>query len=349
MRQIFLALFLVIALNSFSQTKAFWTAAWSISSKQDVDKIIENARKYNYNTIYVQTRYRGDALYFPNKKDSTYQNNEQRCYLLANTDFDPLQYFIEQTKNDSIQIHAWVTCFVITPHDLKKINSNHVFYKNKNWITADENQKTMSSQVLEGAYFDPAIDSVQDYTIQIISDIITNYNIDGIQLDYVRYPDSIYGYNKSALSKFKESQFSDFNAFKRQQINSFVNKAFIAVKSIDTNIELSVAVKSNYEQAYSRYSQDWMKWLNKNYVDKVVLMAYDKSDFEFQKKINSYGNNINKEKVVVGVRAWSEKKPYHVNKINSKLKFLTENNFKNIAFYSYYGLISNNYINAIKE
>ena len=113
-----LIVFILILTPSFAQDRAFWTTIWSCNKPEKIDKIIDNASNNGYNQIFIQVRYRGDAMYFPNKKDSSYTNNESRCYILKGSNFDPLQYAIDKAKEKNIEIHAWVPIFVVTPHTL---------------------------------------------------------------------------------------------------------------------------------------------------------------------------------------------------------------------------------------
>ena len=97
---------------------------------------------------------------------------------------------------------------------LSKIDSNHLYYTHHEWLTVDNNGDKMPYNAHEGAFLDPGIPEVQEYTLNIIKDIAINYKIDGIQLDYIRYPDSAYGYNPIALEEYRKSGSDSFPQWK---------------------------------------------------------------------------------------------------------------------------------------
>jgi uncharacterized lipoprotein YddW (UPF0748 family) len=128
-----LGLLILILFSGFSSkqktpVRAMYATVWSISSAEAIDNLLETAHKYKFNQIFFQTRYRGDALYIANRKDSTYTNTEHLCYTVKDSTFDPLAYALEKAKAYNIEIHAWVTVFVVTPHDLWKIKADHIYY-----------------------------------------------------------------------------------------------------------------------------------------------------------------------------------------------------------------------------
>lgn len=324
-----------------------WATIWSISKAENINTIFAKAKENGFNQVFLQVRYRADALYITNKNDSTYPNNEQRCYVLKESNFDPLQYAIKKSKEYNIEIHAWVPIFILTPHDLRKINNKHPYYKHRNWITYNKDGKPMAHDKTEGAFLDPGIPEVQSYLLNVLQDIAINYDVDGIHFDYIRYPDSIYGYNPLALKEFKKSSTTDFNNWKREQINSFVNKAFILIKNINPKIKITAAVFANQHKAINILSQDWKTWITNSYIDHIYVMAYNTSNVSFQKVLIGI-EDVRRDKTTIILRAWADKKPYNVRHINSKINLSKRYGFYNFGFYSYAGLTKNRYFKRIK-
>ncbi len=344
---VFLSIYLLNTPLVFSQDRAVWATIWSINTPQKIDKVISKAKQYGFNKIFLQIRYRADAMYITNKSDSLYSNNEPRSYMLKNSNFDPLQYAINMTKNTNIQIHAWMPIFVVTPHDLTKINDKHIYYTHSDWITMDKEGNIMKNDEHEGAFLDPGIPEVQQYLLGILSDVVTNYSVSGIQLDYIRYPDSIYGYNSLALENFRKSNDTIFDNWKQTQINTFVNKAYIQLKNINPELQISAAVFGNQEKAIKQFSQNWKTWVKNSYIDKVYVMAYDISNTSFEEIIKGI-DDVKREKTTIVLRAWKDKIPYYAHQINEKIVISKRYKFFNLGFYSYSGLVNNHYLKHIK-
>ena len=147
-------------------------------------------------------------------------------FVKANRISDPLYpsvltSIINKLKGTGIRIHAWITCFVD---------------QNGNWI-------------------DPKNVTNQNSIIKEITDITKNYNINGIFLDYVRYPGKAY---KTAGAT--------------NTITSFVAKVYSTVKSIKPKVAVSAALMPEGAVNSYYYGQDYSQ-LSK-YLDFLVPMVY---------------------------------------------------------------------------
>lgn len=345
-----LALILLILLFSTSakaQDRAVWATAWSINSPKKIDALLLDLSKHHFNKLFIQARYRGDALYFPNRTDSTYKNPDSLCYLLADTLFDPLAYTIEKAKQYNIKTYAWVTTFVISPHDLSKLGKNHVFFKHPEWLLETKSGRKIGYNSYEGAFLDPANNEVREYTINVLSDIVQNYEIDGIQLDYIRYPDTLYGWNEESRRLFHEDSLFDFARWKQQKINSFLNRTYIQLKSINPNVEISAAVIANRDKAINKYAQNWEFWLQNHFIDRAYVMAYNTLNASFKTLITQLNQMKQHDKMTIVIRAWQEYRRYHVSKINDKLAILKRYQFMDIGYYNYSGLKKYGYLESI--
>lgn len=346
----FFLLFFLFAFSCLCGTeKAVWATPWDIQDKQSIDQMLQKAADCGINTIIAEARYRGDALYFPNKYSSAYANDEPRHYNLADDDFDPLEYLSIACKEKNLKLIAWLTTFVITSSNVENIGLEHPYLRHNYWITYDKYGKRMPHTSQEGAFFDPAIPEVQEYLYNIYMDVVSNYKIDGIQMDYIRYPSKEYGYNPQAKAIFEQSDYTDFQEFKRDNITNFVEKIYHGAKNINPQIEVSTAVFANYDDAYYTRSQDWKAWLDEGIVDKVYLMAYAKEHEIIEKQLDFAASLGQNEKIVVGLRTWDEKNSYTGGEILAKIRLALDKNFGGIAFFSYYGIKTRNYYWFIKR
>ena len=209
----------------------------------------------------------------------------------------------------------------------------------------------MSHNSYEGAFLDPGIPAVQEYTKNVIMDIVTNYNLDGIHLDYIRYPDSKFGLNKAARKKYKNDvKYEDADSWtkwKEEQINNFVKEIYEELKKHAPHTLLSAAVIANPSEARYKYSQNWFQWLENGYIDLVFPMAYTTSDAALAGLYQIYPEKYH-QKIVPGLRSWSDDGTYRADKINSKIVLTKKYKFPGLAFYSYSGIIQNNYFKLLK-
>ena len=333
---------------SVAQDRAMWVTAWDMNTAEKVDEMLKTAHRYQFNKIFLQTRYRGDALYATNRQDSTFQNPEPRSYLLTGSDFDPLAYAIEKAKPMSISIYAWVTTFVVTPHDLRKIDSNHVYYRHPEWLVRDKTGNKIRYDAYEGAFLDPALPMVRQYTLNILADIVSNYAIAGLQLDYIRYPDTMFGWNAMSNQLEKWDSTFQFNAWRQSKIASFFNMTYITLKSINPELEISASVISDRHKAANKYAQCWWTWLDNRYIDRVYIMAYNTSNKSFTRLVKELEKSPHRNKMTLILRSWQEGRPYSAQEINQKIEICKKAGFKDLGFYNYHGLVSENYLKHIR-
>ena len=346
---IVLTMFVTISLNA--QIRAMWVPIWEITTPEKADQVISDLNKHDINQLLVQVRYRGDAAYTPNKISNFYKNNEKQYHAVKDSLFDPLDYLLAIRTNTNLEIHAWVTTFVITGHNLEKLHPEHIYFTNLELVTSNFSQEKMNYESYMGAYLDPGIPQVQKYTKNVILDLVSNYKIDGIHLDYIRYPDSHFGFAELALEAYKKDvKFQDAGAWKQwkeDQITNFVKDIYANIKKISPNIELTAAVISNLDEA-ERFSQNWVKWLQEGYLDRAYLMEYSTSTTSIEKHLNFLSNYDMNDKIVVGLRCWSTAYKYPAYKINEKIKLVNRKNFVGYALFSYTGIIESQYFNSLK-
>ena len=159
------------------------------------------------------------------------------------------------------------------------------------------------------------------YLDRIISEVIVNYNVDGVHLDYVRYPNSDYDFHSAIRNQFKRRYGTDpldvvngdrtfdpeqrfypeWIRFRARQIDSTVKDIAHRIELLDPNIRLSAAVKPHPDEAYYEYGQDWVQWLKDGIVDFVVPMSYYTENVKFATILAKSLDKVDKRKIVGGI------------------------------------------------
>ncbi len=329
--------------DSPAELRGLWVTAWDLTSPEKIDSLLVFAEEHKITQIFAHTRYRGDALYTPNRIFDTYPNSEPISYILDNSKgFDPLAYLIENSKDKEIEEHAWVTVFVATPRIMDNVSTEHLYYKQRDWFTRDFMSIEMSYESYEGAYLDPGIPEVQDYLLNVFLDIITNYQVNGIQLDYIRYPDSQFGYAPKAIETYyNNSMKNQFDLWKQEQVTRFMRRFYAEAKYRNPDLIVTAAVISDLHKARKNYSQNWTEWLDEGIIDYAYTMAYALEDNILEQELYSYHKYRNR--IVVGLRAWTdERNPYSTERILSKMQIVRDFKFAGFALFSYTGLQEKN-------
>lgn len=332
-----------------AEMRSLWAAAWDINTPQKIVKVVKTAADNDFDAIFAEIRYRGDALYKPNRYDRTFPNPEPISYFVTIDGFDPLSFLLQTAKNFNIKVYAWMTTFVVTPLYTYKLPENHVYFTHPEWICRTSDDDPMLSHIEgEGAYLDPGIPEVQRYTQDVILDVVSNYDIAGVILDYIRYPGSEYSYNSLALEHFindvTEKRYSNnYTEWKQKVISDFIRDTGSKIKFLRPDVQFAVTAKPDNHEAKYRFYQDWEQWLTFRDLDYVHLMMYTKSDISFRDTIEKNLVRLDSSKIALSLRAWDDQKTYTSAEIQSKIRYAKASGFDNISIFHFGGLVANGY------
>ncbi|MCP4231817.1 MAG: family 10 glycosylhydrolase [bacterium] len=273
----------VSAPNAASEARGRWVCPWDMNTPEKVDEIVNLAVGANFNTLFFECRYRGDALYVPNKTDARFPNPEPRSPHIGGPDegdFDPLGELVTKGHRAGLEIHAWVTVYVIA-NEKTPTGPGHPLYEHPEWLSCNEEGKVWDQYGM--AWLDPGVPEVNDYLHGLFLDIAANYDVDGIHLDYVRYSGQDMGYNPRAVAIYETetgetaSNEEVFAEWRRNQITSFIGSLYRGLIKVRPDCQLTAAVfASRKNTAYNDLMQDWGEWGRLGIVDAIVPMAYSK-------------------------------------------------------------------------
>lgn len=275
----------LVAYDHTTTPELRWVFAGGINSTY-IGSLVDRVRGANLNTIVFSVRSVADAGYI-----SSYEPLTQG----VPAGFDPLGYVIARAHDTTdgkprIQVHPLVLVYRVL------VGGNpppgHVLALHPEW--ASENYAG-EKVVSERMYLDPGVPEVQDYNLDVFTEIIRNYDIDGFNLDTIRYLQGDHGYNATALFYFRaftgrtdrpavdDPQWSDW---RRLQVTSLVRRVHAAMLRYRPNALLSVdaiCFDNAHEQIednqfYHYVYQDWPQWLRTGAIDVAMGMAYKRED-----------------------------------------------------------------------
>ncbi len=341
------------------EIRAIWVLPWSITSPQQIDKVIADALAAGQTDLFVEVRYRSDALYTPNRVPDDYPNPELRSYILADNGFDPLEYTLRKAQTQKLRVHAWVVVFNATPTHQSYLQNNFIYRNHYEWITHDSRGRKMNSGEQFGYFIDPGVPAVQDHVLNVLCDLVSGYpQLDGLHLDYIRYPSSVWGHHPISVQRYNNHVIQygpkSWNQWRTLQITEFVEKTYRQVKKINPALVVSAAVFANYDDATSSYAQDWKDWLDKGIVDCLYPMAYHVDLNEFGRQLDFMKSLEQDDRFVIGIRAWDANggslspsnyrayAGYTINNIFPRIDIVRSFGFAGVALFSYDGLIKEN-------
>ena len=332
------------------EKRLLWVVRDAMSSTESIDELIEFADENKFNHLLVQVRGRGDALYE--------SNLVPRSIRLKDADFDPLEYIISKAKPLDIKIHAWLNMYYLWSASSMPNQQNHLLYTNPDWLDNDSQKNVNVEQVLidiknksyndEGLFLAPTHPEVSRYLIDVVEEVVQNYNIDGIHLDYVRFYNENYGLNPVGLSFYKKYRGESnvpflstqiiqdpiWGSFRRNSVTKLVKGISNVIKANRDNCILSAAVKPNLYSARNDFGQEWDVWLLAGYLDWVIPMNYLSELDIFSTNINVMEDNLPKKhrsKIIMGLATYNQ----DPNQVNEKIQFTKDSGFNGICLFSY--------------
>ncbi len=322
------------------EVRAMWVQRGSLASPKTILSAVEMAKQGGFNTLIVQVRGRGDAFY-----DSRY---EPRPPLLARqpASFDPLDLMLATAHRAGLKVHAWVNVNLVSDAEPPAAR-RHVVHVHPEWLmvprplAADlarmnpkstaylkrlsEYAKARSDRV-EGLFLSPVHKGAVDYTVRIIGDIAGQYDVDGIHLDYIRFPNEEFDYSPDVLNEFRAAVMENVSSaerrdyavrargrpffytemfpqrwqeFRRARLTALLTKIRGTVKARRPRAVLSAAVFPDANDAANHRFQEWGHWLESGLLDAICPMAYTTDPVLFRSQI------ANVEHVAGGRPVWA--------------------------------------------
>ena len=263
--------------------------------------MVDFASHSDINTLFVQV-YRENKAWFPSQVADSSPYEKYRNDLSQ----DPLAYLIRQAHQKGIQVHAWLNVLSLSQNK----NSNFLKKYGTDILTRNvKEKKILSDYLIDAQYFlEPGDERVRKDLSTMVGDLVTAYpDLDGIQFDYIRYPDlePHYGYAQSNIEHFKketglkaiDEDSLVWKDFKRTQVTELLTLLVKKARSIRPGIQVSATGCMPYTRAYYEAYQDWPLWINRGLVDFVTVMDYSPDPDEFKQWLA-----VVKEKVVDPLR-----------------------------------------------
>lgn len=314
------------------QYRAFWVDTFntSLNNHDDVVAVVRNAQAAGANAIFAQVRRRGDSWYLDSLEPIA-----DRTPIAE--DFDPLLDLISEAHSAGVEVHAYVIVCAIWNRDPRLFpptDPNHVFnlhgfnqsagdfYAGRdNWLTKtflpDGGSITYQGHRIGADFWiDLGHPDAAAYTFDVLMHLVRNYDIDGLHLDRIRYPDlsvpgqtpatgTSIGYNETNVERFQLHYGNPpgspppaqndplWNQWRRDQVTNFVRRVYLNAIAIKPHLKISASLiafgggpinESDWAlaEAYWRVYQDWRAWTEEGILDIAVPMNYKREDLPAQ-------------------------------------------------------------------
>lgn len=245
--------------------------------KEELRTILDRLQKANINTVLLQTRIRATTIY-----PSQYEpwDGCLSGFPGKSPGYDALQFAIDECHKRGMEVHAWVVTIPVG-----KWNSYGCRQLRKRF-------PRLIKRIDQDGYMDPEATQTGCYLAEMCREIVQRYDVDGIHLDYIRYPETW----KFRIGKDQA----------RGNITRIVEKIHQAVKKEKPWVKMSCSPIGKFDDlsrywshgwnAYTKVAQDAQAWLKDGLMDELFPMMYFRGDqffpFAIDWKEHSYGKII---------------------------------------------------------
>lgn len=344
---IILSLFLFLTVQAFTQPKREVRAVWVTTNhqldwppktfnpeiqKKSLVEIMDSVRAKNLNTIYFQVRSQGSVLYKSKYEPwSPYLTGK----LGQEPSFDPLDFIIKEAHKRNIEVHAWLNMINVKSSDspIPFTEPLHIALLRPDWVRKYNEANSVSY------WLDPGFPEVRDYLKNICVEIAENYDVDGIHLDYIRYPGIDFDDSLSYEMYGKKKSLADF---RRENINSLIASIYDTLNFIKPKIKVGSAPIGIYQNLSDARGlegkislfQDSREWLKRKKHDYIVPQIYwdTKSNPKFEVLVDDWTKNDFGRQIVIGIGAYN---PSIEKEIEEQIEITRKYNSAGQSFFRY--------------
>lgn len=280
------------AVKEEGNPKREFRGAWLhvIGQTQWQNKSTEQAKKYiseqfqklqdaGCNVVIFQVRPTADAMYKSNYEPWTAWLTGKRGKA-PSPEWDPMEYAIEEAHKRGMEFHAWLNPYRVTSNAKETLPANHLVNKEP------ERFVRFNGQI----FFDPAYKGNRDFICDVVTDILQNYDVDGIHIDDYFYPYPANGkrFEGDDASYKKFGHGMDRKDWRRNNVDLLIEQLYATIKSEKPWVRFGVSPfgiwrnkgtdprgsESNGLQNYDDLYADVLLWAKNKWVDYLAPQLY---------------------------------------------------------------------------
>jgi uncharacterized lipoprotein YddW (UPF0748 family) len=218
-----------------NEVRALWVVRTTLTSPENIRKLVNAAADNGFNTLIVQIRGRGDAYYNSRVEPRAIELKDQP------STFDPLAVTLAEAHKRGLKVHGWLNTSLLANLDALPSDPRHVYNKHPEWLAVPKPIAAKLHKMsprdaayrqeivawskanrgeLEGIYTGPANPKVREHIYKIWMDVLKHYPIDGLHFDYVRFASPDFDYSRTSLGNFRKWLEPQLNADERRVLKT---------------------------------------------------------------------------------------------------------------------------------
>ncbi len=343
---------LMLLASAMGQTQEFRSmqiTSWGsgFESAAATTTMVNYAASCNLNCVMPEIRLRSDAYYTSSIEPPG------TGIAISPAGYDSLADCITKAHALGIEVHPWVVTWRIWttatgPGHYSPVE--HIWWTHGPGNTDPAQDWLMYSDTGAWDYggvvnLDPGVPAVEDYLVSVFMDIVGRYDVDGLNLDYIRYPATNWGYNPVSVARFNaeygrtgspSSADATWLQWRKDQITNLVKRLYIEIRAVKPQVKLSADVWNSASTGNASYLQDWDNWMTNHWLDFAHPMSYTATNSTFDGWCAAYVGNQHGRYVFPLVDASNDANANVLPQIASARSY----GFSGLGVYSYQSILN---------
>lgn len=290
--------------TSFQEIRGVWMTANDndiLIDRHKLENAVSELARLNFNTIYPVV-WNSGYVWYPSTVAQ--QAGIQHFVRKGLQGHNILAELVNQGHQHGLMVMPWFEFGFMTPE------SSELALNHPEWLTQKrDGGKTSISAAGEVAWLNPFHPKVQKFLTDLALEVVTQYDVDGIQFDdHFSLPNQ-FGYDRYTVALYKQETNLDPPAnpqdpawvrWRANKITQFVTQLNQAVKQRKPRAIFSISPNS-YKYAYNAQLQDWLTWVRQGIVDELIVQVYRPDMPSFVEHINAPEIQEVQQKIPTGV------------------------------------------------
>lgn len=236
-----------------------------LDNRENIAAAMDFLVQHNFNVVFPTVWHNGVTLYRSNIMKTTFGIEIDAKYAGR----DPLAEIVAEAHKRNIAVIPWFESGFVASY---RQNGGKILQQKPRWATRDRNGKILSTNGDEWMNaFDP---EVQEFMLSLVAEVISKYDVDGVQGDHRLPAQPIEGGYDSVTTAFYNETHPGYDPpldihethwkyWRAVRLNAFVQQFYWKVKGLKPNAIVSWA-PGVYPASLNEYLQDWRSWISEN-------------------------------------------------------------------------------------
>lgn len=298
---------------NYSEQKGIWISYLEYSSammnksakafRSTIGEYFDNVKALSFNTVYVQVRAFGDAYY---RSELFPTGDRYNGTIGAKLSYDPLEIMVEEAHSRNLSVHAWINPMrLMTDSQMKGLSDSYTI---KKWYNDSDKCGKYIVKSDGRWYLNPAYPEVEKLISDGISEIVSGYDVDGIQIDDYFYPTTAASFDSAAYKASGTSK--SISSWRTDNINDMVKRMNKTVHSANSSVLFGISPQGSVSNNYDTLYADVKTWCSSSdccdYILPQVYFGFENATLPYEDTIALWSSmtSSGNVKLVIGLAGY---------------------------------------------